>query len=290
VSRTRFVSMGALFGAAVLALLAGTRMVRSQTPSTLDTETLLSLVLPPQPDGSRPPVHLWARSDQADGPGDLPTVFVVTLYAKQTDSGAEEHETINYVQYADGTWTPVRPQEEGTLLTGDWAWISANLDNLTATASGTGDGSQYTVDYDATGDYQGSSREITVEEVYDANLALVSSTVLLDTAGLLTSSGPPLSSTATAAQSGPNTISAGPPRAAATPSTSLTAAPLLTPSALSPSSLLPSTGSLVTPVPSPSGAPSIPAASAPRTPLPPPTIIGTPLVSPTAAGSAPTTQ
>lgn len=213
--RVMFLSAGL-----VVFLLAGTALgrgntVKAQAPSSLDDETLLSRVLPPLSNGARPPVHLWARADQPNGPGALPTAFVVTMYSKQAGAGLEERETINYVQYVDGSWTPVRPQQDGTLLSGDWAWISANLSNLAAAATGTGDTSQYTVDYDAQGTYAGAVRELAVEEVYGADLSLLSSNVLQDTAA----AGASASATAVGSgrQGGPNTIRTAEPLASATP-------------------------------------------------------------------------
>lgn len=156
-------------------------VTRAQTPASLSDESALSLVLPPLADGSRPGVHLWARADQFQGPGGLPTVFIVTLYTKQTASGPEEHEVVNYVQYSGGSWVAARPRDDGTLLVDDWAWISLNLTNLTAVATGQGSNSQYTVDYTSSGTYAGSPRQILLEEVYAADLSLVSSVVLSDT-------------------------------------------------------------------------------------------------------------
>ncbi|HTE86498.1 MAG TPA: hypothetical protein VK821_17395 [Dehalococcoidia bacterium] len=178
---------GWLAGLAILTTVAGgataTRpgAVIAQTAASLSDEDALSLVLPPLADGSRPGVHLWARADQAQGPGGAPTVFLVTLYTKQTASGQEEHEVVNYVQYSGGSWAPARPRDDGTLLIDDWAWISLNLTNLTAAASGQGSASRYTVDYTSSGSYSGLARQITLEEVYAADLSLVSSVVLSDT-------------------------------------------------------------------------------------------------------------
>src|SRR5579875_3486818 len=96
----------ALTAAAVVLLVP--RYASAQSPSSLGNEDLLSLVLPPGPDGARPPVHMWARADQAQGPGGYPTVFVVTMFTAQGASGPEEHEVVNYVQYANGNWAPAR--------------------------------------------------------------------------------------------------------------------------------------------------------------------------------------
>jgi hypothetical protein len=170
---------------AVLTLVLSAAIVRpsgtdAQTPGSLDDEAMLSLVLPPQADGLRPGVHLWARADQASGPGGLPTVFVVTLYTRQGATGPEEREVLNYLQYTSGTWVPARPRDDGTLLLDDWAWLSTNLKNLTAAATGQNDGSQYIVDYTASGSYGGTPRELSIEEVYGADLSLVTSSVLGD--------------------------------------------------------------------------------------------------------------
>ena len=73
------------------------------------------------------------------------------------------------------------PPDDGTLLIDDWAWISLNLTNLTAAASGRADASQYTVDYSASGNYAGAPRQLAVEEVYNSDLSLRSSVVLSDT-------------------------------------------------------------------------------------------------------------
>jgi hypothetical protein len=161
---------------------ASSREISAQTPAALDDQTLLSLVLPPLADGSRPGVHMWARADQGSGPGGLPTVFVVTLYSRQTGSGTEEREVVNYVQYSGNAWSPARPRDVGTLLVSDWAWLSLNLTNLTAIVIGTGSSSQYTVDYTSSGVYAGNPRELSLEETYAADLALTSSTVLSDSA------------------------------------------------------------------------------------------------------------
>jgi len=174
-----------LFSAAAL-LGKASRTVSAQTPAALDDQTLLSLVLPPLSDGSRPGVHMWARADQINGPGALPTVFVVTLYTRQTGGGSEEREIVNYVQYSAGAWAPARPRDSGTLLVSDWAWLSLNLTNLTANVSGTGSSSQYTVDYTSSGLYSGSPRQLSLEEVYASDLALTSSTVLSDSANIAT--------------------------------------------------------------------------------------------------------
>lgn len=170
-----------------IAGLAGPSIAHSQ--SVLSDEALLRLVLPRLANGDRPGVHMWARASQPNGPGGLPTSFIVTLYTWQTDNGPEEREVINYAQYSGGQWTPARPADPGTLLTADWAWISLNLKNLVATASGQGDASQYTVDYDAKGQYNGAPREVQIEEVYAADLSLVSSSILLDTHGSDAASG-----------------------------------------------------------------------------------------------------
>ena len=162
-------------------ILLSPRLASAQSPSSLGNDDLLSLVLPPGPDGNRPPVHMWARADQAQGPGGYPTVFVVTLLTVQGASGPEEHEVVNYVQYTSGGWAPARPRGTGTLLLDDWAWISLNLTNLTAAVSGTGNNSTYTVDYTASGPSGSGTRQIAVEEVYGADLSLQSSTVLSDT-------------------------------------------------------------------------------------------------------------
>lgn len=172
----------AAFVALVVVLVTGRPMLTvAQSPTSLDNETMLSLILPPLPDGSRPGVHMWARGDQVDGPGGLPTVFVVTLLTMQGANGSEEHEVVNYVQYSNGRWAAARPRDSGTLLTDDWSWISLNLTNLTAAVSGQGDASHYTVDYDSMGSYAGSPRELQVEEAYGADLALTSSVILDDT-------------------------------------------------------------------------------------------------------------
>jgi hypothetical protein len=169
--------------AVALVLTAHLRLARAQSAPALSDESLLSMVLPPLPDGSRPPVHFWARADQSNGPGGLPTAFVVTLYTHQGAAGADEREVINVVQYSAGAWTPARPQDPGTLLTDDWAWVSLNLVNLSASAQGQGDASQYTVDYDARGNYNGTPRELQIEEIYGSDLSLISSTVTSDTSG-----------------------------------------------------------------------------------------------------------
>ena len=218
-----------LLAAALAAFMAAALIGRpartaAQSPASLNSETLLSLVLPLQPDGSRPGVHMWARADQSDGPGGLPTVFVVTLLTMQTAGGPEEHEVVNYVQYSSGNWTAARPRDAGTLLVDDWAWISLNLANLTATVSGQGDASRYTVDYDAMGSYAGSQRELQIEEVYGADLSLLSSAVLSDTqngtgATSGSSASPSASPAATATRAAPaGTGAAATARPRATPS------------------------------------------------------------------------
>lgn len=195
--------------------------VRAQTTPHLSDESLLASVLPPLADGSRPPVHMWARADQADGPGGLPTVFVVTLYTDYSGSTPQEREVINYVQYANGAWTPARTVQPGTLLTDDWAWVSLNLVNLSATATGQGSNSQYTVDYEASGDYNGSPRDLRIEEVYASDLSLMSSNVVSDSsssAGL--ASATPTASPTPAASATPSS-SAGQAASPAVPSTAL---------------------------------------------------------------------
>jgi hypothetical protein len=173
-------------GLAVLATVASSVLIAkppaifAQSPLSLSDENALSLVLPPLANGARPGVHLWARADQSNGPGGLPTVFLVTLYTKQTANGPEEHEVVNYVQASGGSWAPARPRDDGTLLIDDWAWISLNLTNLTATAGGQGNASTYTVDYTSAGTYAGTPRQIMLEEVYAADLSLISSVVLSD--------------------------------------------------------------------------------------------------------------
>src|SRR5690242_10585060 len=200
---------------AAVAIYGVPRAARAQSPSSLTDEQLLSLVLPPLADGSRPGVHLWARADQSAGPSGLPTVFVVTLWTKQAASGPEEHEVINYVQYSDGGWAPARPRDDGTLLIDDWAWISLNLKNLTAVATGQGAASQYIVDYMASGNYGGSPRELSLEEIYSSDLSLKSSVVLSDTGGSATT--PASTATATTVPSqqsnitAPNAITTSPP-------------------------------------------------------------------------------
>jgi hypothetical protein len=159
----------------------------AQTPASLDDQLLLSLVLPPLADGSRPGVHMWARADQLNGPGGLPTVFVVTLYTRQAAGGPEELEIVNYVQYSGSSWAAARPRDPGTLLISDWAWLSLNLTNLTANVSGTGNSSAYTVDYTSSGTYSGNPRQLSLEELYAADLSLTSSTVLSDSSNLLPS-------------------------------------------------------------------------------------------------------
>jgi len=182
---------------AAVVLSRTSRTVYAQTPAALDDQTLLSLVLPPLSDGSRPGVHMWARADQLNGPAGLPTVFVVTLYTRQTGNGSEEREVVNYVQYSSGAWAAARPRDSGTLLVSDWAWVSLNLTNLTANVSGTGSSSQYTVDYTSSGAYSGSPRALSLEEVYASDLALTSSTVLSDSADITT--GQPLATPAASA-------------------------------------------------------------------------------------------
>jgi hypothetical protein len=224
--------VAALAATAIAAgMLLHPRHTLAQTPSSLSSEDLLSLVLPPGPGGSRPPVHMWARADQAQGPGGYPTVFVVTLFTEQGASGPEEHEVVNYVQYSSGGWAPARPQGDGTLLLNDWAWISLNLTNLSATASGSGSNSTYTVDYAASGPYGSSTRQLALEEVYGADLSLLSSTVLSDTNPSTGSAATPASAPATAPASA---ATATPPAAAtATPAGGSNAPAPLAPAATS---------------------------------------------------------
>jgi hypothetical protein len=212
-----------------VAILQPTRTV-AQTPASLDDETMLSLVLPQLADGSRPGVHFWARADQYRGSGDLPTVFVVTLYTRQGATGPEEREIVNLLQYANGGWAPARPRDDGTLLLDDWAWLSLNLKNLAAATTGQGESAQYIVDYSAAGSYNGTPRDLSIEEVYASDLSLVTSTVLSDTSGNAAPSGstgttPATTPTATAV---PRTaITATPARVAnaGTPVRSVTASP-----------------------------------------------------------------
>ncbi len=214
--------------------LSVARSAAAQTPSSLDDQTLLSLVIPPLADGSRPGVHMWARADQFNGPGGLPTVFIVTLYPRQTNAGSEEREIVNYVQYSGGAWAAARPRDPGTLLVSDWAWLSQNLTNLTANAGGTGSSSQYTVDYSSSGHYAGSPRVLDLEEIYAADLSLTSSTVLTDSSGSSAAVSAPAAQTVTAtpglaratATAAPGTASGSPtpvrPAASATPVSSNT--------------------------------------------------------------------
>ena len=201
---------------------------RAQAAPALSDESLLSMVLPPLADGSRPPVHLWARADQSNGPGGLPTVFIVTLYTHQTAAGSDEREVVNYVQYSGGSWAPARPQDPGTLLTDDWAWVSLNLVNLTALAQGQGDASQYTVDYDAKGTYNGTPRELVIEEVYGSDLSLQSSSIVSDSAGQVAATASPTPNT-TAPTPAPTATSAlantASPSAQPAPATSVAAQP-----------------------------------------------------------------
>jgi hypothetical protein len=231
-----------LAGLGIMAAIAAAGLARpratlhAQSPASLSDEAALSLVLPPLADGSRPGVHLWARADQAVGPGGLPTVFIVTLYTKQTPNGPEEHEVVNYVQYSNGGWAPARPRDDGTLLIDDWAWISSNLKNLTATVSGQGNNSQYTVDYLSSGTYAGAPRQIAIEEVYGPDLSLLSSVVLQDTS-------PPPSAASATAISAPASTAATPvstPRTAPTTSASpATTAVPATPAVTGPVTTLP---------------------------------------------------
>jgi hypothetical protein len=250
---------GAIAGLLLLAtaaLMTQPRSAIAQSPSSLSDEQMLSLVLPPLADGSRPGVHLWARADQAVGPSGLPTVFVVTLYTKQTATGPEEHEVVNYLQYSNGGWAPARPRDDGTLLIDDWAWISLNLTNLTAVASGQGNASQYTVDYTSSGNYAGTPRQLVVEEVYGADLVLRSSAVLTDSAGpggvaapnpgvgaSNTAATPPFAATPAAA----NAITTSPApvqpivtAAPAAPASNVVVPPVTTPAAAPPALLNPS--------------------------------------------------
>jgi hypothetical protein len=231
-----------LLACLVAGLLTATaaRAGSAPPPGSLDDETMLSLILPPQANGSRPGVHLWARADQANGPGGLPTVFVVTLYTRQGANGPEEREIVNYLQYSNGAWNAARPRDNGALLIQDWAWVSLNLTNLTAQASGQGNSSQYTVDYTSSGPYQGSQRNLSLEEVYATDLSLTSSVVLADTAN---ATGSP-SSPATATPANGSTPSAP----SATPAPSLSnGTPTATPRAGT--AALPSTNSSATPTP-----------------------------------------
>ncbi len=208
--------LAAVAAAALVAALGLPGRSLAQSPSALGDEDLLALVLPPGPGGTRPPVHMWARADQARGPGGYPTVFVVTMLTVQGASGPEEHEVINYVQYSDGGWAPARPQGDGTLLLDDWAWISQNLTNLTAVASGSGSNSNYTVDYSASGPAGSGTRQIAVEEVYGADLSLLSSTVLSDTGS--SASGPTTPATGSIAPGSVGSVpSSAPPIRSATP-------------------------------------------------------------------------
>lgn len=206
----------------ILSGLAVRSIAVAQSAPSLSNDALLSLLMPQLPDGTRPGVHLWARADQASGPGSLPTSFLATLYTKQTASGPEEHEIVNYAQYSGGTWTPARAVNDGTLLTDDWAWISLNLVNLSATATGSGDNSTYIVDYEANGNYNGSPRDLQIEETYGPDLSLLSTSVLQDSAGLLSTSGLPASSAQ--ATSTPSTTATAPPAALATTTPATTTA------------------------------------------------------------------
>jgi hypothetical protein len=216
---------------AVVALMCPRSALLAQSPLSLSDEQALSLVLPPLPDGSRPGVHLWARADQFQGPGGLPTVFIATLYTKHTANGPEEHEIVNYLQYSNGGWAPARPRDDGTLLIDDWAWISSNLKNLTAAASGQGNNSQYTVDYTSSGNYAGSPRQIAIEEVYGADLSLLSSVVLQDSSQIT----PANSATATPATPARSLPTAAPTTTIAVPvTTPAVAAPTVAPPVLTP--------------------------------------------------------
>ena len=147
--------------------------------------------------------------------GGLPTVFIVTLYSRQTGSGAEEREVVNYVQYPEYAWSPARPRDAGTLLVSDWAWLSVNLTNLTAIVVGTGSSSQYTVDYTASGVYAGNSRDLSLEETYAADLSLTSSTVLSDSANVAsttTSGAVPTAGATASARSTPAPLTSTGPR------------------------------------------------------------------------------
>lgn len=220
-SRPRHLLLPFVLVGLVLATCALAHGARAQATPALSDESLLSMVLPPLADGSRPPVHYWARADQPNGPGDLPTVFVVTLYTHQGAAGPEEREVINYVQYSGGSWAPVRPQDAGSLLVDDWAWVSLHLANLTAAAQGQGDTSQYTVDYDAKGSYNGAPRELVIEEVYGADLSLVSSSVISDTSGQAAAAPVPAASATPMPTSVPATAT---PSSSATPPGSTPAA------------------------------------------------------------------
>jgi hypothetical protein len=241
--------LGIMAGVIAMGLAHPRTALLAQSPSSLSDEAALSLVLPPLADGSRPGVHLWARADQAVGPGGLPTVFLVTLYTKQAANGPEEREVVNYVQYSNGGWAPARPRDDGTLLIDDWAWISSNLKNLTAAVSGQGNNSQYTVDYLSSGTYAGSPRQITIEEVYGADLSLLSSVVLQDSnppSGAATTSSPtPIAPAAT------GTPRTAPPTSAAPAATAVAATPAVsTPSGAVPVLPAGTPQSVLTPPPS----------------------------------------
>lgn len=244
------VSLTALVAASLS--LARPVQIRAQATQPVSDEMLLSIVIPPLADGSRPGVHLWARADQAQGPGGLPTVFIATLYTKQTSAGAEEHEIVNYVQYSNGAWAPARPRDDGTLLVNDWAWISQNLTDLTAYVSGQGNASQYTLDYTASGPYAGTARQLAIEEVYGADLSLLSSTILTDT--------------------NPQPVAAATATSVATPSATATRTPAPAGTPTAPTAT-------VAPVP-----------SLPPTPPAPPSLLVPPAASPTRAAATPVTS
>jgi hypothetical protein len=227
-----------LAGAAMLITVSGMGMamvpvaLHAQTPASLSDEDALSLVLPPLANGQRPGVHLWARADQSQGPGGLPTVFIVTLYTKQAASGPEEHEVVNYLQYAGGGWVPARPRDDGTLLVDDWAWISLNLTNLTAVVGGQGNTSRYTVDYTSAGNYAGAPRQIMLEEVYAADLSDTNaSTIATPVSATVVPTARPTTAAPTSSPVSSPAVVATPPSFApvSTPIRSVTPASSLTP-------------------------------------------------------------
>ncbi|HVC30663.1 MAG TPA: hypothetical protein VND24_05710 [Steroidobacteraceae bacterium] len=226
-SRSRLLLVPFVLAALALAVGASGHRAHAQTTPALSDEALLSMVLPPLADGSRPPVHFWARADQADGPGGLPTAFIVTLYTHQTDTGSDQREVVNYAQYSGGSWAPARAQDAGTLLTDDWAWVSLNLTNLSAAAQGQGDASRYTVDYEAKGNYNGTPRDLVIEEVYGADLGLISSNIVSDTSGgsVAAATAIPTATTAPSVTAVATAMGAPAPAATAAPSPSVSATP-----------------------------------------------------------------
>jgi hypothetical protein len=279
-----WVATVALFALMLLGgLLMGPRLILAQSPSSLSDEDLLSLVLPPLADGSRPGVHRWARADQDQGPSGLPTVFVVTLYTKYAANGPEEHEIVNYVQYTNGGWAPARPRDDGTLLVNDWAWISLNLTDLSASVAGSGSNSRYTVNYAASGPYGSGTRQIAIEEVYGADLSLQSSTVLSDTnpssGGTTTTVAPTSSATPRPAATATATTLAPVTTATPRPAATAPSSPTLTPTSTAPSS---SGSSVLVPPSGPQAQPTPPFA----VPVLPPQASGPNIISPAAAASS----